>query len=134
VSYAIPAVAALPLGSLDFGNARLGISSDIYELRTAGAFGWTILSIAAALPVTALFLIVFARSVVAVIPLAIAAGLFGLWFLYYATDWFSNPGQGAWMPAFMLVLFGWGVLLYAIGRTLRRRAFRLPFRSAIARR
>ncbi len=33
--------------------------------------------------------------------------LFCLWFAYYATDWWSNPGQGAWAPAFMLVLLGW---------------------------
>lgn len=31
-------------------------------------------------------------SRLAVVPLAVFAGQASLWFAYYATDWFSNPG------------------------------------------
>ncbi len=30
----------------------------------------------------------------AVVPLVVFAGQISLWFAYYATDWFSNPGLG----------------------------------------
>jgi hypothetical protein len=36
-----------------------------------------------------------------------------LWALYYATDWFANPGQAIWIPAFGLVLMAWGLLTAA---------------------
>jgi hypothetical protein len=123
----------VPLAGLDFGTARWGISRDVEELRSAGAFGWTIMSIGLALPVGALLLVLFARSLLALVPLVISAGLFVLWFFYYATDWFSNPGQGAWMPAFMLVIVGWGVLLVAVGQAFRKGGWKLPFRSTLAR-
>jgi hypothetical protein len=114
------AARALPLTGLDLRAARWGISRDVDELRSAHAFGWTVISIGLALPVGALVLVLFAKSLLALVPLAISAGLFGLWVLYYATDWFSNPGQGAWMPAFSLVLLGWIVLLVGAGQAFRR--------------
>jgi hypothetical protein len=43
----------------------------------------------------------------AMIPMLISLAIFSVWFLYYATEWWSNPGQGVWAPAFMLVLLGW---------------------------
>jgi len=33
-------------------------------------------------------------SRLAAIPMLIFVGQTALWFLYYATDWFSNPGMG----------------------------------------
>jgi hypothetical protein len=33
-------------------------------------------------------------SRLAVLPVLICLGQTALWFLYYATDWFSNPGIG----------------------------------------
>jgi hypothetical protein len=39
-----------------------------------------------------------------------------VWVLYYATERWSNPGQGAWMPAFGVVLLGWLVLIFAFAR------------------
>lgn len=33
-------------------------------------------------------------SRLAVLPVLIFVGQTALWFLYYATDWFSNPGSG----------------------------------------
>lgn len=68
-------------------------------------------------------LVLLLRSMLALVPLAISAFVFGLWFLYYATDWFSNPGQGAWMPVFLLVLFGWSLLVAAAFRPWKRGPF-----------
>jgi hypothetical protein len=118
----------LAFAGLDFGEARWGISRDLEELRSSGAFGWVLITVSLALPGLALVLVVFARSWLALVPLATAAGLFGLWFLYYATDWFSNPGQGAWLPAFTAVLLAWGVLLAALLDSWRRKSWALPFR------
>src|SRR5437016_1404643 len=114
------AARAVLVSGLDLGAARWGISRDVDELRSAHAFGWTVISIGLALPVGALVVVLFARSLLALVPLAISTGLFGLWALYYATDWFSNPGQGAWMPAFALILLGWIVLVVAAGQAFRR--------------
>jgi hypothetical protein len=79
--------------------------------------------------VAALVLVVFARSWLALVPLAISGGLFALWVLYYATDWFANPGQGAWMPVFLAVLLAWGVLVAALHQAWRHRSWGLPFTS-----
>jgi hypothetical protein len=118
----------LAFAGLDFGEAGWGISRDLEELRSSGVFGWVLITVSLALPGLAFVLVVFARSRLALVPLAIAAGLFGLWFLYYATDWFSNPGQGAWMPAFLAVLVAWGVLLVALHESWRGKRWALPFR------
>ncbi len=75
-------------------------------LAESGVFGWVILSVLFSLPVVSVTLLL-RRRWVALIPLLLSLALFSLWFAYYATDWWSNPGQGAWAPAFMLVLLGW---------------------------
>lgn len=47
-----------------------------------------------ALPVMSIALLV-RRRWLAIFPLLISFALFSVWFLYYATDWWSHPGQGA---------------------------------------
>jgi hypothetical protein len=116
------------LADMDVGNAWWGISRDLDELRSAGVFGWTLITVTLSLPTLAILLIVFARSWLALIPLAIAGGLFALWFLYYATDWVSNPGQGVWVPGFFSVLVGWAVIVAALHQAWSRRLWALPFR------
>ena len=59
------------------------------------------------------------RRWLAVLPLCITLGSFATWFLYYATDWLSNPGQGAWAPALALVLGGWCVVCVEVWRMRR---------------
>ena len=71
-----------------------------------------------ALPMMSMALLV-RRRWLAMIPLLISLALFSVWFLYYATDWWSNPGKGTWAPAFMLVLLGW-LLVIVEARRLRR--------------
>ena len=75
-----------------------------------------VLVLTLALPLAAASLAA-ARRWLALVPLAISFGLFATWVLYYATDWWSNPGQGAWLPAFLLVLVGW----LLVGVAARRR-------------
>ena len=64
---------------------------------------------------------VFALPVMSMAPSDVSLALFLVWFLYHATDWWSNPGQGAWAPAFLLVLVGW-LLVIAEVRRLRGQA------------
>ena len=56
------------------------------------------------------------RRCLALAPLGISLVLFLLWVLYYATDWWSNPGQGGWPPANALFVLGWMLLLLAAVR------------------
>jgi hypothetical protein len=101
--------------ALDLEAARSGISRDIDELVSEGVIGWTILVVGAGLPVVSLLALLLRRWL-ALIPLAISAAVFAVWVLYYATERWSNPGQGAWMPAFGVVLLGWLVLIFAFAR------------------
>ena len=94
------------LAALDLGAARAGIGKDIRVLAESGVFGWVVFSVVFSLPVVSVALLL-RRRWLAVIPLSLSLVLGCMWFAYYATDWWSNPGQGAWAPAFMLVLLGW---------------------------
>ena len=107
-------------GALDIDSARTGIGRDIQEFADAGVFGWAVLVLVFTLPAISLALLI-CRRWLAVIPLLISLALPSVWFLYYATDWWSNPGQGAWVPAFLLVLLGWFVVCAEIWRVRRRR-------------
>jgi hypothetical protein len=100
---------------VDFDNAQWGIGRDLDEVRTAGVFGWILISLLFGLPALSLLVTLF-RSLLALVPLAASGAVFGLWFLYYATDWFANPGQAARMPAMLLIVCGWIVLLVAVVR------------------
>lgn len=108
------------VAGLDFSAARAGIGKDVRAFADSSLLGWAALMIVFALPVTATAL-VLRRRWLAVVPLLISLALFSVWFLYYATDWWSNPGQGAWAPAFMLVLLGW-LLVLVEARRLRARS------------
>ena len=90
---------------MDFEAGWDGISRDVGELLSEPVLA-VVFVLMLALPVASAVLVA-ARRWLALAPLAIGGGLFAEWFLYYATDWWSNPGQGAWLPAFLLVLVGW---------------------------
>jgi len=106
------------LFGLDLEAARSGISKDLDELIDEGARGWVLLGVAAGLPLASLLALMMKRWL-ALLPLAISIGLFCVWALYYATDWWSNPGQAAWAPASGLVLLGWVLLIVAVVRRRR---------------
>jgi len=93
------------LGSIDFGAGLSGIAKDIRVLAEDGAFGWTILIVVLTLPVASLLLLA-RRRWIALFSVAISFSVLVTWLLYYATDWWSNPGQGAWLPPVALVLLG----------------------------
>jgi hypothetical protein len=75
-----------------------------------------ILALIAGLPVGSVLALVLRRRLLALAPLGISLVLFVLWVLYYATDWWSNPGQGGWLPANALFVLGWILLLVAAAR------------------
>lgn len=110
-------IAAL-LSGLDLEAAKSGISKDLDELIAEGVLGWVILGVAAALPLGSL-LALMAKRWLALLPLTISIGLVCLWGLYYATNWWSNPGQGAWASVLGLVLLGWLLLIVAVTRRWR---------------
>ena len=102
----------------DIAAAWAGIARDVREVADEGWLGWLVLVIVFALPVMSLVLLT-RRRWLALLPLCISVALFAEWFLYYATEWWSNPGQGAWIPALTLVLLGWFVVCVEIWRTRR---------------
>jgi Kef-type K+ transport system membrane component KefB len=110
---------------LDLAAARWGISRDLEELTLYGPLGFVILAFIAGLPLGSILVLVLRRRLLAIAPLAISIVLVLLWVLYYATDWWSNPGQGGWAPANALFVLGWILLLLAAvprnGRALRER-------------
>lgn len=92
-----------------------GIARDVGELLDHPVMTAVAL-LTLALPMASLLLVALRRWIAAV-PLAISVGLFAAWFLYYAADWWANPGAGAWVPGFLLVLVGWA---FVVGAALRR--------------
>jgi len=100
--------------ALDLGTARWGISRDVKELTLYGPLGFVILAVIAGLPVGSILVLVLRRRLLALAPFGISIVLFLLWVLYYATDWWSNPGQRGWPPANALFVLGWILLLVAV--------------------
>jgi hypothetical protein len=98
---------------LDLAAAKWGISRDLRELTLYGPVGFVILAVIVGLPVGSILVLVLRRRLLALAPLAISLVLFLLWGLYYATNWWSNPGQGGWPPANALFVLGWILLLLA---------------------
>jgi CHASE2 domain-containing sensor protein len=109
------------LFGLDLAQAKWGISRDLDELTSGGPIGLTILTVSAALPALSLVALLRKRWL-ALAPLALSLGLFVVWGLYYATDWWANQGQGAWAPAFAFVLLGWLALIAAFKPPGQRRS------------
>jgi hypothetical protein len=95
---------------MDVGSGVDGIAKDVHILADESAFGWTLLVLSFGLPVAALFSLT-RRRWVALLPLAMTSGVLTLWFLYYATSWFANPGQAAWMPTAFFVVVGWAIFV-----------------------
>ena len=97
---------------MDFGAGLAGIERDLREFLAFPA-GIPIVVLTVALPLVSLALLIRRRRL-ALVPLLISVALLAEWFLYYATDWWSNPGQGVWAPAFVLVLGGWAVVVQIV--------------------
>ncbi len=98
--------------ALNLGRARWGLVRDLHELLGAGVIGWVVVASFVALPVAAL-VVAFTRRKLAFVA-------FGLWlsialesFLYYATDWWSNPGLGIFAVEASTVGLGWLIVLVA---------------------
>ena len=115
--------ASMTIAALDVHAARVGIGRDLTEFADAGTPGWVALCLVFGLPVACAALLLVRRWL-AVVPLAGSLTLFVVWFLYYATRWWANPGQGAWLPALGLVLVGW--LLAGLAALVPSRARTLP--------
>jgi hypothetical protein len=106
------------LMSIDIGAGLSGIANDMRVLAQDGAFGWTILIVVLALPVASVLLLA-RRRWIALLSVMISFSVLATWLLYYATHWWSNPGQGAWVPAVALVLLGWLVVAVELWRMHR---------------
>lgn len=110
---------------MDWDAASWGITRDIEAVAAAGPGGWVVLLLVFALPLVSLFAVWKGRTL-AWVPLAISVGLGVQWVLYYATDWWSNPGMtGAVVPLFLVVV-AWLLLLIALGRLRRRNGAARP--------
>ena len=108
------------LGTIfDLAAARSGISRDVREVAEEGVLGWAALIVVFALPVASMLLLA-CRRWLALLPLAISVSVLAEWFLYYATDWWSNQGQGVWLPAMAVVLLGWFLVAVELWRMDRQ--------------
>ncbi|MGI8575288.1 MAG: hypothetical protein ACR2MA_08075 [Egibacteraceae bacterium] len=58
-------------------------------------------------------------SRLALVPLVISIGVFISWFLYYATDWWGNPGTAGALGALLGVALGWVALFATLWRVRR---------------
>jgi hypothetical protein len=94
---------------------------DLTELATGGPIGWTVLAVLALLPILSVVLL-FARSRLAIAPLAIYAAVWLELILYYATGYRPNLGLGfeALIRA-VPMLVAWILLGVAALRVLHRR-------------
>jgi hypothetical protein len=99
--------------ALDLGEALWGIARDLQELTLYGPLGFVILAAIVGLPLGSILVLIWRRRVLALVPLAISALLFAAWVLYYATDWWSTPGQGGSAYPAMLMALGWLLLVLA---------------------
>ena len=106
------------VGGIDVAAGRSGIAKDMRILADEGVFGWAVLIVVFALPVVSVLLLA-GRRWLALLPLAISFAVLATWFLYYAAEWWSNPGQGAWLPAVAIVLFGWFIVAVELLRMRR---------------
>jgi len=98
------------------------IWQDISGLASeAGGFGWAIIAMVTCLPLAAAGAVA-AGSRLALVPLLGSVSLWALWYVYYATDWLTNPGLMGVAYGFYLLLAGWAVLLVAIIRLRRARS------------
>lgn len=104
---------------MDRDAAWRGITRDLGEVSEAGPLGWAVLLLVLALPLASVFT-VWKGSRLALAPLAVSAGLGVLWVLYYATDWWSNPGMTGAVGPLLLVVLAWLLLLVALTRLRRR--------------
>lgn len=105
---------------MDWSAAWWGITRDFEELLEFGPVGWVIALVLLGLPVGSI--IAAARgSLLAVIPLLISIGLGTGWVLYYATDWWTNPGVGGFVvPLLLATTAGWLILLVSVWRRRSR--------------
>lgn len=56
-----------------------------------------------------------------VVPLLMSCAVYIVWVLYYATDWWSNPGIGGAVVPALTLLAAWVLLVIAVVQYLRRR-------------
>ena len=98
---------------MDVASAVSMMLRDAGELGSWFPIGTVVVLLALALPVASIAAIRLGY-VLGWAPLVVAIALYGWWFLYYATDWWANPGQGNWMAGAVAVLVGWTMFAVAI--------------------
>lgn len=104
------------------------VGRDIAELGSWFPIGTLLVVMALALPPVALGMALRGYRA-AWLSVLVAALIFGEWFLYYATDWWANPGLGSWVAVAGATVLGWGILTAAF---LVRRSTRSTERHLVS--
>lgn len=94
---------------------------DIAELGSWFPVGTLVIVMTLALPVAALAMAVQGHRA-AWLSVLVAVLVLGSWFLYYATDWWANPGQGSWVAMAAATVLGWAILAAALLSRRSRRS------------
>ncbi len=97
---------------MQWSAAWWSITRDLAELMGGGAIGWAILVFFASLPIAAL-LIWMQGGRLAILSLVMWIALLAGAVLYYATDWWSNPGLNGLGMGVLTAGVAWGVLVIA---------------------
>jgi hypothetical protein len=106
------------------GDGVAGIWRDLHLLATEdGPIGWLVIASLVLLPVLAIGLSL-AGSRLAIASVVIFVGVLAVWFLYYATDWWANPGLAGTVLPTLALLIAWAVLPVAVWRLRRVRRHR----------
>jgi hypothetical protein len=97
------------------GDSGMG---DVLDLmwRDAAEAPWLLAFVV--LPVVVAGLALRGGSRIALIPVVIFIAEVALWFAYYATDWFSNPGAG--LGALLIIIPALIGLVIAVAALLRK--------------
>jgi hypothetical protein len=99
-----------------------GMARDIAEFGSQGVMGWIFLLLVFGLPMAAIAAAICGRML-ALLPLGVALLVFLAWWSYYAAPGPAGSGPGVAGAFLLAALFGWLLLLFAVLRPWRWRAW-----------
>jgi hypothetical protein len=99
-----------------------GMAREIGEFASQGVMGWIFLLLVFGLPVAATAAAICGRML-ALLPLGVAQLVFFAWWSYYAAPGPAASGPGVAGAFLLVVVVGWLLLLFAVLRPWRWRAW-----------
>lgn len=98
---------------MDVSTAFELMARDMAELGSWFPVGTSVVVMALALPIASVVMVRRGHRT-AWLAVAGACVILGEWFLYYATDWWPNTGQGTWVAIAAVAVVSWAILAAAL--------------------